>query len=164
MVVNGMLFINYPDKNHWREWDTDRMLCFNYRGGWCEVDENKLCDVQCLNLNSWHELYLKTRYCPFETDRLTRDVWISPDGKYYEGQAHEVEAEYLLDIIYGEDVEWCAGDKLEEKGWVRATVSMMWEVRFDEWTGKRITQAQYDALWDYCECHKLRFPDGVEVQ
>lgn len=158
-----MLFINYPTKDQWRQWDQERMICFNYRGGWCEVDENKLEDVECLNLDSWHALYLAKRYCPLETDKWERDVWISPDGKYYLGTAHDVEAEHILEIIYEEEVDFCAGDKLEEHGWVRATTSMMWAVRFDEWRYKRIPQKQYDALWDYCQCHKLRFPDKLEV-
>ena len=158
-----MLFINYPTKDQWRKWDTDKMICFNYRGGWCEVNENALGDVECLNLDSWHDLYLAKRYCALEADKWERDVWISPDGKYYLGEAHEVEAEHLLDIIYGETVEWCAGDKLEEKGWVRATTSAMWKVRMHEWQGKLLPQRQYDALWDFCQQHKLQFPKGVEV-
>ena len=157
-----MLFINYPS-DQWREWDTERMLAFNYRGGHCEVDENALGGVECVELNDWHELYLVKHFCPLKVEKLATDVWISPDGEYYDGNAHEVAAEHILRIVYGEEVEWCAGDKLEEKGWIRATTSMMWQVRLKEWTGKRITQDQCDALWDYCHCHAIKFPDDVEV-
>jgi hypothetical protein len=161
-----MKFINYPN-GQWSEWDMKRMLAFNYRHGWCNIDENALGGVECIDLKDWHELYLVKHFCPLRVEKTARDVWISPDGLYYDGDAHEVMAEHILKLIYGEgedDHIFCAGDKLEKKGWIRATVSMMWQVRFNEWTGKRITQEQYDALWDYCECHKLRFPDGIEVK
>ena len=76
----------------------------------------------------------------------------------------DIRSPWFSNIIYGEEIEWCAGDKLEAKGWVRATTSMMWDIRLGEWNGKRISQKQYDAVWDYCQCHKLKFPDGVEVR
>lgn len=161
-----MLFINYPTQDQWREWDQNKMRAYNYRGGWCDVDENALGGVECVELASWHELYLVKHFCPLAAEKLDRDVWISPDGEYYDGNAHEVAAEHILKLIYGENEDghiFCAGDKLEGLGWIRATTSMMWQVRFDDWTGKTITQAQFDALWDYCHCHALKFPDDVEA-
>lgn len=58
-------------------------------------------------------------------------------------------AEYLCDIIFGNDldIDYAEGF-LEEHGWIRATTSIMWDVRFDSWQNRYITQKQYDALWD----------------
>ena len=126
-----MLFINYPSKDQWREWDPNAMKAFNYRGGYCEVNENALGDVKCLELSNWHELYLQTRFCALQADKYYKDVWISPDGKYYDGIAHEVAAEHLLKIIYGINCDHSSGDRLEDLGWIRATTSAMWEVRFN---------------------------------
>ena len=157
-----MFFINHLRPDEWWEWDTETMTAYNYRGGWHNVNENKLGNVECIECESWHELYLKKGFCPLEVEKWEREVWISPQGKYYEGEAHAVMAEYICDIIYGEEIEF-AEDFLEERGWVRAASSFMWEVRLDTWKGKRLTQRQYDALWDWCECHKKKFPKGVEV-
>lgn len=100
-----------------------------------------------------------------EVDIKWPDVWISPEGKYYNGDAHENRAEEILEIIYGENNELWPGDRLEELGWVRATTSLMWEVRIDSdyWSDKRVTQKQYDALWDWCKYHNKAFPQKIEV-
>lgn len=35
------------------------------------------------------------------------DVWVSPDGLFYDGDAHENRAEEILEIMYGEvGVNW----------------------------------------------------------
>ncbi len=159
-----MLFINYPTKDQWRELGQKRKLAFNYFGGYCDVDENALENVECVELSSWHELYVVKHYCPLKADIKDHDVWISPDGNYYNGDAHEVVAEDILQIIYGEEVEWCAGDRLEAKGWIRACSGYMWPIRVKEYSEKEVTQAQYDALWDYCNYHHLQWPDGIVIR
>ncbi len=158
-----MFFINHLRPDEWWKWDRENMIAYNYMGGWHNIDENRLGGVEYYECNSWHELYLAKHFCSLETDKFERDVWISPEGKYYCGDAHEVTAQYILDIIYGEEADFWDGDKLEARGWVRATTSMMWDVRFDEWSGKRLTQKQYNALWDWCQFHKMKFPNDVEV-
>ena len=162
-----VLFINYPTRDQWREWDQNKMRAYNYHGGWCDVDENALGGVEYVELASWHELYLVKHFCPLTAEKCDRDVWISPGGEYYDGNAHDVAAEHILKIIYGENEDghiFCAGDKLEKLGWIRATTSMMWQVRLDEWSEKTITQEQCNALWDYCHCHALKWPDGIVVK
>ncbi len=158
-----MFFINHLRPDEWWKWDRENMIACNYMGGWHNINENRLGGVEYYECDSWHELYLAKHFCPLETDKFERDVWISPEGKYYCGDAHEVTAQYILDIIYGEEVDFWDGDKLEARGWIRATTSMMWDVRFDEWSGKRLTQKQYDALWDWCQFHKMKFPNDIEV-
>ena len=159
-----MLFINHLNKNIWWELDKEKMMVFNYSGGYHYIDKESLANAESCECENWHELYLKKSYCPLECDKRGRDIWISPDGKFYEVSSHEVGAECLCEIIYGlEEVDW-AGDELESRGWLRATTSLMWEVRFDEWKEKNITQKQYDALWDWCKYHKKSFPQKVNVR
>ena len=158
-----MFFINHLRPDEWWRWDRENMIAYNYMGGWNNIDENRLGGVEYYECDGWHELYLAKHFCPLETDKSERNVWISPEGKYYCGDAHEVTAQYILDIIYGEEADFWDGDKLEARGWVRATTSMMWDVRFDEWSGKQLTQKQYDALWDWCQFHKMKLPNDVEV-
>lgn len=157
-----MLFINQSDT--WWELDKERMMLFNYMGGYHYINEKCLAESEIYEYKDWHELYLAKHFCPLEVNIRWKDVWVSPDGKFYNGEAHENRAEEILEIIYGEvDVDWF-GDRLGELGWIRATTSLMWEVRFDEWEGKRLTQKQYDALWDWCELHKKKFPTNVDIQ
>jgi hypothetical protein len=159
-----MFFINHLRPDEWWEWNKEKMMAYNYRGGHHNINENDLGGVEYCEYESWHELYLAKGFCPFEVDKWECEVWISPEGKYYEGRAHAVMAEYICDIIYGEDIDFdFAEDYLEEHGWVRATTSLMWEVRFDSWENKRVSQKQYDALFDWCECHKKDFPKKLEV-
>ena len=160
-----MFFINHLNKNEWCEFDKEKMTAYNYMGGHNYVDAETLANAEICECENWHELYLKKHFCPLEVSkRRGGDIWISPDGRFFGGDSHEVFAEYLCDIIYGlEDVEYC-GDELESRGWVRATTSPMWEARFDEWAGKIIAQRQYDALWDWCKIHNKEFPTGVSVR
>lgn len=153
-----MIFINYPNKDEWREWDQDKMLAINYRGGFCEIDENQLEDVEYCICNSWHDLYKKKNFCPLEVESWFKDVWIAPSGKLYDGVAHDVTAEQILSIIYGEEEELCPGDRLEARGWIRATTGIMWNLRLDELVQKRLTNSQYNALFDWCQLHKINFP------
>ena len=159
-----MFFINHLRPDEWWEWDRENMKAYNYMGGWHNINENSLGNAQYYECDSWHELYLAKHYCPFESSKREREAWISPDGRYYYGEAHAVQAEYLCDIIYGNDLDFdYAEDFLEEQGWVRVSSGVMWKVRFDNWKGKRISQRQYDALWDWCEYHKKEFPKDIEV-
>ena len=163
-VVIVILFINHLNKEQWWEFDQEKMMAYNYMGGHHNVNEEQLEDVEILDYDSWHELYINTGFCPLETDKWERDVWISPDGKFYDGDAHEVRAAYLLDIVYGiPDVDY-GGDLLEERGWVRATTSLMWNVRFQEWEGKRLTQKQYGALLEWCQSNRMKFPHGIVIK
>ena len=159
-----MFFINHLRPDEWWEWDRENMKAYNYMGGWHNINENSLGNAQYYECDSWHELYLAKHFCPLETDKREREAWISPEGRYYYGEAHAVEAEYICDIIYGNGLDFdYAEDFLEEQGWVRVSSGAMWKVRFDNWRGKRISQRQYDALWDWCEYHKKEFPKGIEV-
>lgn len=158
-----MHFLKYNGENGWWEWDQEKMIAYNYHGGHHYIDENALGDAEYCECESWRELYLKKHYCPIEVDVFARDVWISPDGKYYDGEAHAVMAEHICELVYGfwKEIDY-AEHFLEEHGWVKATTSLMWELRFEEWYWKELPQRQYDALWDWCQCHRMPFPQFRE--
>lgn len=158
-----MLFINHLKPDEWWEWDADKMRAYNYYGGWHDVNENSLGSVEAIQCESWHELYKKTQFCPLERDVESRDVWISTDGKYYDGQAHDVTAEKILEVVFNQEVDFCAGDKLEDKGWIRASTTLMWDIRFDDLSRKTLTKKQYEALWDWCQYHHMKFPEGINT-
>lgn len=87
------------------------------------------------------------------------DCWLSPDGSFYNGDAHENRAVEILSLLYGiEDDD--AASVLEDLGWVRLTRSLMWDVRQHSgyWNDKELPQAQLNSLWDWCKYHGKQFP------
>lgn len=159
-----MFFIK-NSKGEWWELNKEKMTVYNFDGGSHSIAMQDLKLSEVVKCDGWNELYKIKKWCPLEVNVNWIDVWVSPEGKFYNGEAHENRAEEILEIIYGEiDVDW-AGDKLEELGWVRATTSLMWEVRADSdyWNNRKLSQKQYDALWDWCKIHNKKFPRNVEV-
>ena len=159
-----MLFVKNSDGGWW-ELDKEKMTVSNFNGGFHNIAKQELESSETLECGGWHELYKIKRWCPLEVNIRWRDVWVSPDGRFYNGEAHENRAEEILEIMYGEvDVGW-SGDRLEELGWVRATASLMWEVRADSdyWDNKKVSQKQYDTLWDWCKRHNKKFPQNIEI-
>lgn len=148
-------------KGDWWELDRVKMNVWGFAGGWHDISEQELSTSEVLECESWYELYKKTGWCPMEATPHRSNIWISPDGKCYDGEAHENRAEELLEFLYGEtDIDW-PGDRLQKLGWVRASSGLMWDVRVHDgyWEDKSLTQAQYDALWDYCSHHGKDFPE-----
>lgn len=154
-----MKFIQCSGENNWWEWDTKNMLAYNYFGEHYNIDENALGDAKYIECDSWRDLYLRTHWSPIESDIWEKTAWLSPNGKFIAAKAHEVTAEDICEIYYGENqgILW-AGDYLEERGWVRLTTSLMWDVRDSYWFDKDLTQKQLDMLWDWCELHNKVYP------
>lgn len=161
----SMLFIK-NEKNEWWKLYKEKLLAFDYYGGLHNISQQELENFEILECSNWRELYQMKRWCPLEVNLKWPNVWISPEGLIYEGEAHENRAKDILEIIYGEfDVSW-SGDRLEERGWVRATTSLMWNVRINShyWNHKSLTQLQYDKLWDWCTYHNMCFPKNIEIK
>lgn len=159
-----MIFVK-NGKNEWWELNEKELTVFNYNGGCHKITKEELNSSDKVECESWTELYNITHFCPLEVNIRYKDVWISPNGLFYEGNAHENRAEEILEIMYNEtDVAWY-GDRLEELGWIRATTSLMWEIRLepDFWINKKISKKQYDALWDWCKQHNKDFPNTVDI-
>lgn len=147
-------------KGEWWELDREKMNVWCFCGGWHNITEKELQESEVREYKDWHELTAKTGWCSLEVTPHWPNIWISPEGKCYDGEAHENRAEELLELLYGEtDVMW-PGDRIQKLGWVRASGGLMWGVRIRDgyWDDKHLTQAQYDALWDWCQCHGQEFP------
>lgn len=159
-----MFFIK-NSKNEWWELNKENLTVFNFEGGSHNITEEELNSSIVFECDGWNELYNIKHYCPLEVNIRYSEVWISPEGLFYDGDAHENRAEEILEIMYGEtDISWF-GDRLEELGWIRAAANLMWEVRMDSdyWNNKKLSQKQYDALYDWCEYHDKKFPDNLDI-
>ena len=158
------LFEKYSQA-YW-EWDEEKMRLYNYHGGWHEVDENSedWLEGTMIEANDWHDLYLKTRFCPVETDMYERDAWLSPDGKFYEGEGHMVCAEWIVEILYGLKDYDMAEYYLIERGWFKVTTTFMWGLYLADKPYFEMTQAQMDSLYDWCRIHKRQFPEKVFIR
>lgn len=158
-----MEFVNISDI--WLELNRDKMIAFNYYGDWRCIEPSDIDILDIREFNSWHDLYVNTGYCPIIVDIRYKDVWVSPDGKYYNGDAHDNRAEEILDIIYGEtNVDWYE-DRLEELGWIRATTSLMWNMRLEGeyWNNKCLTTQQYTALCAWYNNHGKNIPQNILI-
>ena len=63
-------------------------------------------------------------------DKLTSDGWINPQGEFFPcdvSLSHEINAEPLLLKYYGIESAVC-GDKLIERGWIKVTTSLMFDI------------------------------------
>jgi hypothetical protein len=141
------------DKN-WFKLDTkpynDKGLykIYNFNGGYnyCYPD---FVD-QTLNCKDWHELYLLTGFCPLLTNYTECDAWIDPNGNFYRARAHEVAAEEIFEILYGiKDNIFASGDELIEKGWIKVTTSLMYELYWEDHMYNYLTKEQEKSfnLW-----------------
>lgn len=159
-----MLFIK-NEKNEYWELDKDKLMVFNFDGGFHNITQQFLQSSEVLECTDWHALYEQTHYCPLEVSIKYTNVWVSPAGLFYNGDAHDNRAEEILEIIYGETDCYWPGDRLEELGWVRVTTSLMWEVRADSdyWDNRKLSPKQHTALYDWCECHNKKFPQNVTM-
>ncbi|MBO5435917.1 hypothetical protein J6A31_08995 [bacterium] len=157
-----MTFLKYNDSDGWWEFDKSRMMAYNVNGGHHNVTEDDINEAVLFTCDNWHQLYLCKKYCPIETNVKCADVWISPDGKFYEGKAHAVQAEKICDIIYGlSDLTiWQAESWLNEHNWIKATTSIMWNYYVkDIVSNANLTTKQKTALYDWCNIHGTIFPD-----
>ena len=137
---------------HWYILDVKNKRFYNFLNGW-KIDicspNDETCDVE-----TWHELFLKTGYKPTETDYRTNDVWLDPDGNFYEGRAHSLQAEHITQYMYGLEFDDCGSETAEEylvkKGWVKLTTSLMSEYYSLDGMYNHLTQKQQTAkhLWD----------------
>lgn len=65
-----------------------------------------------------------------DVNKFTSDGWISPQGEFFPcdvSLSHEITAEPLLLKYYGIESAVC-GDKLIERGWIKVTTSLMFDI------------------------------------
>ena len=162
---------NGDPEGAWWQWDKENMKLLNFRGGGFDIDENSDYWAHAEihhDCDSWHDIYAVYGQNPLESDITAFDAWISPEGEFFEGNAHRVQAEYICNLVYGIDVDdplfsGEAEDYLIGHGWVKATRSFMWSIYQKRDTTWYMTQATFNALFDYCELHNLKMPPKVEI-
>lgn len=87
-------------------------------------------------------------------DKLTSDGWINPQGEFFScedyggSRSHEISAEPLLLKFYGIESAIC-GDKLIERGWIKVTTSLMFDIYKTNGLFDNMTSGQTDTfnLW-----------------
>lgn len=157
-----MTFVKpYGERDYW-EWDRDRMRLYNYDCGHYDINENSdswmLATVK--EADSWHDLYVKTGYCPLYVDYTERDLWVSPDGICYYGEAHEVRAEDICEILW--DNKNGGGDELDRLGWIKLTTSGMLTYYIDYGMYDHITVAQEQIIRKWSEHWGIKEFDNEE--
>ena len=123
-----MKFLQYFGKKDWWMWPEDEgseLTVYNTRGGHHDIDENSpiFMNGRVVEAKSWAELCRKEHYNPLSTDRITRDMWVDPNGVMYDcnEEGHEGMAQLILEIIYGQnpdDLDY-AGDDLVAYTWIK---------------------------------------------
>lgn len=161
-------FKNRSEPEYWL-WDPHNMTLNNYCGGGFDIDENAeyWMTAQIYDAESWHELYITRHWNPVQGNVSDNDVWISPEGNFFYGDAHAVAAEKIVDVVYGLKKKIfgmdCAEDYLLNHHWIKATRSLMWSIYLQDKETWKMTQRTYDALYDYCKLHNLPMPNNVEL-
>ena len=128
-----MKFLQYFGKKDWWMWPEDEgseLTVYNVRGGHHDIDENSpmFMNGKVVEAKSWAELCRKEHYNPLSTDRITRDMWIDPNGIMYDcnKEGHEGMAYLILKIIYGytdEDELDYASDDLVNYTWIKVNAN-----------------------------------------
>ena len=91
----------------WWNWNVEKMKLLNFRGGGFDIDENAdyWLNAEVHEFDSWAALYHATGFNPLEEDIHAYDVWISPEGIYFDGDAHAVAAEGICKLVYDRDYD-----------------------------------------------------------
>lgn len=143
------------ERDSYWEWDQKRMRLHNFRGGWHNIDENSPDWISAVTIeaNDWHDLYKKTGYNPLEASVDDRCSWLDPDGNFWEGEAHEVCAEDILELAYGIEVDsmHAAADELIERGWVKLSATLMLQHYCESGMYDNITMDQWRAIQEWCD-------------
>lgn len=140
-------------------------LFYDYKERLYNLEDFKNIIVQEKDCLDWHELYKSTGWLPNRTDKYEDETWISPNGEFYFGHGHSYEANTICEFIYGDTNTLLNDDFLIKNGWIKTTtVLFLWNLYYDEYTKKFITQKQYDALFDWCKVHNKKFPKNIFVK
>lgn len=157
-----MTFVKpFGETGYW-EWDKARMRLYNYHCGHHDIDENsdEWMHAHLVEAKDWHDLYMKTGFCPLYVSYMERDMWVDPDGGCYEGLAHEVCAEDIGEVLWGrDDVD---GDELIRLGWIKLTTSGMLTYYLDYGMYDHITYEQERVIRAWAEYWGVKEFDGEE--
>lgn len=145
-----MIFVQL-DNGEWWEYDTKHSRLYNIRGGHTSADNIDL--SKAIYLESWHDLYIETGFNPLKSDGLWHCGWLAPNGDFYQCEAHEVDAECIYALIYGDEHAFYS-DRLIELGWKKVTNSIMFEYYKDDGQYDRFQSLeQKDTFIEWCRLY-----------
>ena len=151
-------FVRY--KNDYWEWDEEEMILNNRYHGWRSINENspEWMNATIIEANDWHDLYLKTGYTDlYRGNKMEPCVWVDPDGDFWKGDCHEVDAEDICEVVLGIDADlYEAGDYLFKLGWTKLS-TWMFSCYCSDHTYDNITTYQARAIKEWCDHYDLPF-------
>lgn len=145
--------------SYW-EWDESKMLLINRKYGHHNINENspEWINATFIEAEDWHDLYLKTGWTDlYIGDYRVPCLWLDPDGECWQGECHEVDAEDIVEVLYGEDLGLdYAGDYLIKRGWVKLS-NWMFQFYAESHLYDNITEYQARAIKEWCDYFDLPF-------
>ena len=155
-----MKFVKLSGQHHWYEWDEVKFRLYNFRGGWMSIDENsdEWMYSTIVELDSWHDLYMQMGYDPTLSLRIENDHWLAPDGRLHCGDGHELCAEMICELLYGEQdnfITFYAADHLVENGWVKLTTYAMLPFYVESGMYRHLTSEQKDTISLWCHANNI---------
>ena len=147
-----MTFCKYGNKYY--EFDQDKMRLLSFPYGHFYIDENspEWAEATMHEYEDWHDLYNHTGYCPTKCGYDVSDCWLDPAGQLYQWLAHAVEAQNIIDYIYGKHLDIDdACEYLIDRGWVKLTTSAMRYYYIEDRMYDNMTYDQWETadLWAY---------------
>lgn len=86
-------------------------------------------------------------------NKISYNCWVSPCGEVFNCEAHEVEAEYIVNQFFGEEMLYY-GDFLIEKGWVKFTTSFMSDLYEEQGLYDNLTDEQLQVYQQYFDFNR----------
>ena len=152
-----MTFVKLSGEPHFYRFNQEKFRLYNFRGGWRSIDENSTDWMYSTHIEAedWHDLYLSTSYNPMLASVMDRDVWLDPEGRFYDGEGHSLCAEYICEILWGytddnpPEAMWSADDFLIRKGWVKLTPDAMLPYYISQGMYERLSEYQVHSIRDW---------------
>jgi len=151
-----MIFIKF-NGNWYEQSEHNPQVLFNRRSGFfvrnstedIPTDEKIECD-------GWHELFMLTGFSWMKSSIKETEIWVDPSGGIWGDECHDVDAEYIVEDLFGLDLDiGPASDELIKRGWVKAQTSLMTQYYYEDGMYDDLTRAQVSVLEEYCQYHEL---------
>lgn len=154
-------FVRYQNDTKYWLWNEDKMRLENRNFGHQDVNEKnpRWLYAEIIEAKNWHDLYMKTGWSDlWLSDCHHNNLWVDPEGECWEGEAHEVVAEDILEVVYGEETKLSdyPADKLINRGWIKLSVFMA-QIYADSDMYFNITRDQAITIKEWCEWAEIPF-------
>ncbi len=111
---------------------------------------------EIIEAEDWHDLFKKTGYSGLCRDITAKDLWVDREGGCWEGLAHAVAAQEIVEDIIGEDLDLAKAEGyLVDNGWVKLTTSFMLDYYINDGMYDYITTDQARTIKEWCDFHEF---------